>query len=226
MVENGENFVRARRRGRWAGFTLVELLVVIGIIALLIAVLMPALTKAREQSRRVNCQANLRTCGQMLIMYANENQGQMFPLGPGGRHLGSGVPREQRWPTVVFKPPKWNPPVLLCPSDMDAGEEHSYVLNIHLQKSGIKFGKTKGIGSTEIIVMGEKKSIYVDYHMDIGQFDYLVEKYRHGLMLGSNYLFMDGHVSPAMPEFARVGIDPWDPTPATQPTDPSGHVPD
>ena len=214
---------------RRKAFTLVELLVVIGIIALLVAVLMPALSKARAQSNRVKCQANLRQIGAVLIMYANENQGQLIPQGPAdpnipgspiGR-LGGRVERPYRWPTVVFKPPKWNHPILTCPSDEDPVEEHSYVLNVHLITQNIRFGRTKGIPSTDIIVMGEKKSQFADYHMDIGQFDYLVEKYRHGLMLGSNYLFLDGHVNPAMPEWARAGIDPWDPAPATQPFDPN-----
>jgi prepilin-type N-terminal cleavage/methylation domain-containing protein/prepilin-type processing-associated H-X9-DG protein len=59
------------------GFTLVELLVVIGIIALLIAILMPALGKAREQSNRVACLANQRSILQAITMYAGENGGYL-----------------------------------------------------------------------------------------------------------------------------------------------------
>ena len=67
----------ARRRA----FTLVELLVVIGIIALLIAVLMPALSKARDQANSIKCMSNMRQIGQAYLMHAAERRNHVPTAG-------------------------------------------------------------------------------------------------------------------------------------------------
>jgi prepilin-type N-terminal cleavage/methylation domain-containing protein/prepilin-type processing-associated H-X9-DG protein len=83
-------------------FTLVELLVVIGIIALLISILLPALSRARAQANSVDCQARLRQVGMGLQLYATGNNG-VYPWGMlnhGAPHLSGTVnpyPNEQWW---------------------------------------------------------------------------------------------------------------------------------
>lgn len=62
---------------RIGGFTLIELLVVIGIIGMLIAILMPALSRTRESSRRVACASNLRQVGNALRMYFNDSKDRL-----------------------------------------------------------------------------------------------------------------------------------------------------
>ena len=65
------------RRSCRTGFTLVELLIVIGIIVALVALLLPALSAAREQARRTQCMSNLRNLTSAWMMYANEHHGEV-----------------------------------------------------------------------------------------------------------------------------------------------------
>jgi prepilin-type processing-associated H-X9-DG protein/prepilin-type N-terminal cleavage/methylation domain-containing protein len=103
-VENGGD---SRR-----GFTLVELLVVVGIIALLIAILMPVIGKAREQANRVKCAANLRSIGQAMTMYVQ--QYRHYP----SSQIGAGVDPAV-WPPRLRPFLGGSKEVFLCPSRDD-----------------------------------------------------------------------------------------------------------
>lgn len=111
-------------RNRRRGFSLVELLVVIGIIALLIGILLPVIGRAREHARRAKCLANLRSIGQQMFAYANNNRDRL----PNGNPPRTWVdPGGADWVMVQFAEDLRAAGVFHCPSDRN--EEPAEILN-------------------------------------------------------------------------------------------------
>ncbi|MCG3177978.1 MAG: hypothetical protein BIFFINMI_00301 [Phycisphaerae bacterium] len=132
-------------RGR--GFTLIELMVVVSIIALLISVLLPALGQARIVARAATCASNLRQLGIGVSMYLKDNDG-VYPPGRLGKNpdgtkplvdVGNGVKVRPRWYAVIgrYTEPTWYEPsttderqpvdsrIVLCPETPDWTDERN-----------------------------------------------------------------------------------------------------
>jgi len=116
-------------RGSNGGFTLVELLVVIGIIVVLVAILLAVLGQARERSRRAVCLANLRSLAQAWNSFAMANDG-MLPspdTSQTGWVVGGNSDNDIRHGTLFNYVP--NPAVFRCPNDHNAINARSYSIN-------------------------------------------------------------------------------------------------
>jgi len=200
--------------GRRKGFTLVELLVVIAIIALLAALLLPALARAKESGRRASCINNLHQLDLALRLYADANDG-FFP------------PRttSTRWPAELqnyFD----NLHVMVCPtdhplpgSDTDAdAAPRSYVMNVFSDYFSAKLSPpvfklfSKGLYPesmneenikypAETIAFGEKQTFSTQFYVDLNASTIMsvAEQGRHSSngawgSGGSNHSFIDGSV--------------------------------
>lgn len=122
--------LRLRKETSRAGFTLIELLVVIGIIALLASMLLPALARAKEAGKRIQCLNNMRQLGLALMIYTDENGGRLPPR-----------THPHRWPSRLLASMNLGPiddgvapvtgatreyKILVCPSDPNPRSSTGY----------------------------------------------------------------------------------------------------
>jgi len=98
---------------RRSGFTLIELLVVIAIIALLMSILMPALSRVRTQARGVACKANLHQWGLIFAIYTQDNNGYFYSGHVGGTDAGLG---NGEWWRECMRPLSKDKKMWLCPT--------------------------------------------------------------------------------------------------------------
>jgi prepilin-type N-terminal cleavage/methylation domain-containing protein len=116
-------------RTRQRAFTLVELLVVIGIIALLISILMPALSRVRDQANRVKCMNNVRNILHAIIMYSSENKQSLPSCGWGGIKKGQ--------PGWLYTTEMWGLPNPLPRQYVEDGVVYRYLKSLEVLKCPI-----------------------------------------------------------------------------------------
>jgi prepilin-type N-terminal cleavage/methylation domain-containing protein/prepilin-type processing-associated H-X9-DG protein len=166
-----------------AAFTLVELLVVIAIIAILAALLMPALSRATESGRATACLGNLRQIGVALQLYVQDNNNRLPVMRD--RMAGTNQPTTNALPSVevVLKNELGNTNVLRCPSDREQLFEQtgsSYAWNSVLN----------GQDANHLTMFGMK----FDPHAVPVFFDKEGFHAARGPKKAVNYLYADGHI--------------------------------
>jgi prepilin-type N-terminal cleavage/methylation domain-containing protein/prepilin-type processing-associated H-X9-DG protein len=117
------------------GFTLIELLVVISIIALLMAILMPALQKVRDQARALVCSTQLKDIGVMLEVYAANNDNRMvaaFPYGGGRWWDRLGLYYDRKMTTSGGDSSRYDTKIFKCTTEQkkDSGAAGMYSYNV------------------------------------------------------------------------------------------------
>ncbi|MBC8106315.1 MAG: prepilin-type N-terminal cleavage/methylation domain-containing protein [Anaerolineae bacterium] len=192
-------------------FTLVEVLVVVGIISVLIAILLPTLARAREQSKSLVCQSNMRQWSQAALMYANENNGWLPRRGQGAQPT-SQIDRPSDWfnalpPIMRTKmyvervaekriPRPGDGSIWSCPSAIDGGQKcfFSYAMNMRLSTWQAALpDRINRIGPwATVVFLAEGAGEYCSVLPSANPYTAVA---RHGNNRRANLGFLDGHVA-------------------------------
>ena len=168
-------------------FTLIELLVVVAIIAILAAMLMPALSRSREQARRAACQSQLRQCGLALAQYADDQGGQVpysYPRPNGITAQGyrmNVTPLNPAWPWWDLRPMiapyigklgVWRCPAISAPDIDDAANTFTHLYCNFMYFPGhqnLSFGGA-GIPPTDLVRLNDRNWVVMQDMNDLSSF--------------------------------------------------------